>query len=530
MNLKNYTTDYLPSLLKTVGKHSESFKDIQNELASRDINYEWIDEQIIIMQDVGRSYLIADNVKTFVKHYGLDEKSFNQLSNTSISSIIDEDKARVLLLVKKIQQWNKQYMFGQFSKAETYLSIDKLLREYLSYRHHIKRDLISLTSKKEDTINDVINFFSVSRDKGEEIYNIYTKYNNEINEIIDDKSLTNSQVQSFVTDITADYQAVISKIIDSDDIKESIDEWLEELKYDSMDEFYEKFLESNDVELDKIEQNDVQLNKLLKNHMMDYHANLITLHHAHKDKNINPKEALDNFIADNKLLFQEVHETLQQFADSRKEKQQQSKKLLLDMMDDDDDSAAIAMLERLRGKKPEVQIETVKENPLDAVKVALNDCYGKLGAIETIMDECHEHLQNVDSEPAFSLTNIILELMDNGYDHVTEVFSDKMDIPTYLKQYKTIQLSVGRFRGIVEAINNLADANDVVIVPENHQKQQYAHLPSVVITPNELHIIPDDAKIGNVYVDYYKTIFDSEMKSIYEKLGKNQHQFFIMLG
>jgi hypothetical protein len=528
MNLKNYTTDYLHSLLKTVGKNSESYNEIQNQLASRDIDYEWIDNQIIIIQDVGRSYIIADNVKTFVKHYGLNEAEFNQLSNTYISSIVDEDKAKVLLLVKKIEQWNKQYMFGNFSKAETYLSIDKLLREYLSYRHNVKRDLISFTSKKEDTINDMINYFSISRDKGEEIYNIYTKYNNEINEIIDDKSLTNSQVQSFVTDITADYQAVISKIIDSDDIKESIDEWLEELKYDSMDEFYEKFLESNDVQLDKIEQNDEQLNKLLKTHMMDYHANLITLYNANQDKNTNPEVALDVFIKDNKLVFQEVYQTLKQFDDSRKETQHHAKQVLLDMMDDDD-TEALAMLERLRGKKPEKPSEQVKENPLDAVKEALKDCYRKLDGIETMMEGCHEHLQNLESD-TFSLTNIILTLMDNGFDHATNVFSDKMDIPTYLKQYKTIQLSVGRFRGIVEAINNLANANDVIIVPENHQKQQYAHLSSVVVTPNELHLIPDIAKIGNVYVDYYKTIFDSEMNSIYEKLGKNQHQFFIMLG
>lgn len=535
MNLQNYTTDYLQSLLKTVGKHSESCKEIQNELASRHINYEWIDEQIIIMQDVGRSYLIADNVKTFVKHYGLDAESFNQLSNTSISSFVDEDKARVLLLVKKIQQWNKQYMFGLCSKAGTYLSIDKLLREYLSYRHNVKRDLLSLTSKKEDTINDIINCFSVSHDKGEEIYNIYSKYNNEVKEIVNDKSLTNSQVQSIVKDITDDYQAVIRKIIDSDDTKVSIVEWLEDLKYDSLDDFYNRFLDSNDVQLDKIEQNDVQLNKLLKTHMMDYHTNLITLHHAHQDKNINPQVALDNFIEDNKLLYQEVQETLQQFTDSRKENQQQSKQLLLDMMNDDDDSDAIAMLEHLRNKmhvdtdKPEKPSEKVSGNPLDAVKEALKDCYGKLDGIETMMEGCHEHLQNLESD-TFSLTNIILTLMDNGYDHTKEVFSNNMDIKTYLKQYKTIQLSVGRFRGIVEAINNLADANDVIIVPENHHKQQYAHLPSVLITPNELHIIPDDAKIGNVYVDYYKTIFDSEMKSIYEKLGKSYNQFFIMLG
>jgi hypothetical protein len=52
----------------------------------------------------------------------------------------------------------------------------------------------------------------------------------------------------------------------------------------------------------------------------------------------------------------------------------------------------------------------------------------------------------------------------------------------------------------------------------------------VVITPNELHLIPEHCPIGNIYIDYHRTMFDTEIKNIYEKLGRSPNQFFIMVG
>lgn len=540
MIFKNYTTDYLQSLLNTVGKNSEYFQSINKELELRNIDYEWIDNQIYNIQTIGRSYRIADNVKAFMNHYGLDEETFIQISDVSICSIIDKDKAKVLVLVDRIDQWNRQYTFGRFTKEETYSNIHELVKEYLSYKSNVKKDLQELLDKqdshdKNKVVTEIMRHYNAPRETAEEIYKVAAQCDKEITEIRNDKILSPSQVKALVDDITYNCREIVHKKIDNHSTEIAIKEWLNSLKYGTMDEFYATFLSLNDVHLDKCEQQDVKLNQLLRSKMLHYHTNLLSLQNSYISKPSNLKTILDVFLQQNKKIYQDVHKTLQQYKESQKEKQQQAKKLLLDLMHVDDDSDAKAMLEHLRNKmhvntsKQEQPSEKVKENPLDAVKEALADCYSKLDGIETIMDGCHEHLQNLECD-TFSLTNIILTLMDNGYDHTKEVLSDKMDIQTYLKQYKTIQLSVGRFRGIVEAISNLAGAEDVIIVPENHHKQQYAHLSSVIITPNELHLIPDAADIGYVYVDYYKTIFDSEMKSIYEKLGKSCNQFFIMLG
>ena len=255
---------------------------------------------------------------------------------------------------------------------------------------------------------------------------------------------------------------------------------------------------------------------------MKVHDALLELKHDTKNSKT---EALKIFNDTNHSIYESFKNEWLSIKKTMKENNQKAKQFLLDMMNEDEnniDNQIDEIFDNIRKPDESVSLKNVKET--------LDSCYDSLNVIMDKVHDVYDALDTVPKNKESSLSDIILMLMDMKKDYVDKQFTERSDLYNYLKLYKTIQLSVGRFRGITDALHKLSKSVDIIVVPENHHKQQYSQLPCVVINPNELHLIPEHCPIGNIYIDYHRTMFDTEIKNIYEKLGRSPNQFFIMVG
>ena len=531
MNLSNYKTEYLQNALKHVNKNNETYGAIMQELDARKLNpAEQSSLEIDNLKHI-KYQSNATDVDIFLKHYNLS----TNLSYEQLRPFIELDKNKIADILKLYQKYVKQYIWHNVTYQGVYEAACRMLGNYANFQNMIKKHIEDLESNKhvatttntqteniDETIHDLMEEFDVDFATGEKLLKAYKKYENDelsVTQQYHDGKLTSSQHDAIIQDMHDDYEVITDKLVEDNHNKQQVDKLLEYLNLSHV-ELEEAFLKYYDIVLDNIDKQSLGLQSIIHNHMLrfrdtivslkyhdDYNSGLTRLHDAHSN-------ILESFYAE-----------WQELKDKTAENQKKGKQFLLDMVDDDYDDD-MPLLSKIR-RDAKQSAPTVD---LKSVKASLDKCYDNLNVI---MDKIHNVYDAIDSAPKnneSSLSDIILMLMNMKTDYVDKQFTEHTDLYTYLKVYKTIQLSVGRFRGITDALHKLTKAVDIIVVPENHHKQQYSQLPCVVINPNELHLIPEHCPIGNIYIDYHRTMFDSEIKTIYEKLGRNHNQFFIMVG
>lgn len=538
MHLSNYKTEYLQNALKHLNKNNETYGEIVKELESRkSVDSEKALNAINELKAINSAYLSATkDIDVFLKHYKLP----NHLNYAQLRPFIDLDKQKISETLKLYEKCIRQYIWENVSYHGVYEKTCKMLDDYDDFFNDNRKKLIALLDKPEaspavdfeSAHKAVMEKFNVDYDTAKKLYDSCKKYESDSNSITSEYTegrLSESQLHEIQNDIFQDLSAVIDNTILNCHSKQHVDIWLSYLDY-SHDAMQELFLKQNDIVLDNVDKQNLGLQEIIHNHMLKFRDAIVELKKV--DNYVKGLEALTD---KHKRIGESFNKEWQLLKDKQAENQKKSKEFLLNMMEDDEDNEdALAMLNRLRQKNVDSQScepSPVSQTDLKQVKASLDDCYDGLNVIMDKVHEVYESLNHVRApSKESSLSDIILMLMNMNKEYIDNQYNKHSDLYNYLKLYKTIQLTVGRNRGITNAIHTLVKADDIIIVPENHHKQQYSQLPCVVINPNELHLIPDDAAIGNIYIDYYRTMFDSEIKSIYEALGKSNKQFFIMVG
>lgn len=528
MHLSNYKTEYLQNALKHLNKKNETYGFIEKELQSRNANdYNTIFDKIQDLKNVYNQYQTMDNVTVFVNHYKLS----STVVNDNLRSVIELDIQKISQLLKLYSKYERQYIWENVAYNRVYSAACKILEDYANFQNDIIRTIESWSNKEDatvqkyDAIHNIMDEHDVDFETGDKLYQSYQKFINDEESVIQqyhEGKLTKSQHDAIVNDMYNDYTTIAEKIIKDNHSKQEIDKLLTYLDY-PFNEFKEVvFLKHNDILIDNVDRQNLALSESIDNHVVKVHDALLDLKHDTKNSKT---EALKIFNDTNHSIYESFKNEWLSIKKTMKENNQKAKQFLLDMMIEDEnnlDNQIDEIFDNIRKPDESVSLKNVKET--------LDSCYDSLNVIMDKVHDVYDALDTVPKNKESSLSDIILMLMDMKKDYVDKQFTERSDLYNYLKLYKTIQLSVGRFRGITDALHKLSKSVDIIVVPENHHKQQYSQLPCVVINPNELHLIPEHCPIGNIYIDYHRTMFDTEIKNIYEKLGRSPNQFFIMVG
>lgn len=481
--------------------------NLENYMTDQKIkDYEVVFKKINHLKDIRIRYQNGNNLDVFLEEYGL---SSSIASVAWILNAVSEDRAKISELLQTYAKYERQYVWNSVSYNEIYAGACKLLQDYDDFKRNLTQRIID---DEHNTLSKIMQKYDVDAETASNIYVANQKYEKDSKSILAEQKsnrLTLSQSTALQKDIINDYADVITKHVNNYHNQKKLQVWLKYLDY-SYNDLVEAFLQLCYVERDEIDKQDNNLSHIINLHIPKFIAPIRKLQDG--DSNVNQR--LSELNNEHEQVFESFKIQYEQWRRERIEKQQKAKQFLLNMT-----------------KENKNIFESSDEDPVSNIKESLDGCYDKLNEIMETMHDVYESLETVPKshrDPA--LEDVILMLMDMKKDYIESLYTEHSDLYTYLKLSKTIQLCVGRTRGITNAIHRLVKAEDIIVVPENHHKQQYAQLSCVVITPNELHLIPDHCPIGNIYIDYCKTMFDAEIKSIYEALGRNHKQFFILVG
>ncbi len=138
---------------------------------------------------------------------------------------------------------------------------------------------------------------------------------------------------------------------------------------------------------------------------------------------------------------------------------------------------------------------------------------------------------NLDEYPDWSVLPVLkaaLAANDANHERMKSV-GEAQSVLTYLRDFRTIRLDIGQRTGNTFAIVSLAQPDDVVVVRDMDRAANY-DIKADVLT-ERLLAGQTPTRYRTIWVDTATwDLTPAELRQLYEALGRDIHQRFVLLG
>jgi hypothetical protein len=224
-------------------------------------------------------------------------------------------------------------------------------------------------------------------------------------------------------------------------------------------------------------------------------------------------ELIDNYHKNSTLIYKSLKSNIDDYVENTNIKQSQAKKFLLNLLDYDYTSTTPPNDSNIH-KISNEYIKTIQDFKLELDEHI--DNIKQLSQIESPM---------VDNISLKSIITQMIKLNNTDAPQYTNI-----ELYDYLKQFKTVSLKMRRSLHFPDAIMEIVNDSDIIIVPDANKLIRYSNASCSVICIEDINTIIDDHNISNIFIDYASSFFENEMTMIYKKFGKSHSQSFIKIG